>query len=120
MHPWEMPEDEMLRHERRVAMIAYGLFAIAVLGFWVPSIAGVVINYLKVHETPALYASHHRWMIRTFWGGLLWLIVGLVTLVIIVGYLILAALVVWWIYRVLRGWLALYENRPVQASGFLP
>jgi len=116
----ETPEAAVMRHERRVATIAYALFAIAVLGFWVPSIAGVVINYLKVHEAPALYASHHRWMIRTFWAGLVWLIVGLASLIILVGYVILAALLVWWIYRVLRGGLALYENRPVQAVGFLP
>jgi uncharacterized membrane protein len=106
--------------EKRVATIAYALFAVAVFGLWVPSIAGVVLNYLRIDGASPLYASHHRWMIRTFWWGLLWLMIGLLLWVVLVGYVILAVLLVWWIYRVVKGSLALHENRPVAATRIFP
>lgn len=106
--------------EKRIVVIAYALFAVAVLGLWVPSIAGVVINYLKIDNASPLYASHHRWMIHTFWWGLLWLMLGLVLWIVLVGYVILGGLLVWWIYRVVKGWLALHENRPVSSTRIFP
>ncbi|MHB1587333.1 MAG: DUF4870 family protein [Acidiferrobacteraceae bacterium] len=113
-------EAQNSAQEKRIVVIAYALFAVAVFGLWVPSIAGVVINYLKIDDASPLYASHHRWMIRTFWWGLLWLTLGLVLWVVLVGYAILGGLLVWWIYRVVKGWLALHENRPVSSTRIFP
>lgn len=113
-------EAQNSAQEKRIVVIAYALFAVAVFGLWVPSIAGVVINYLKIDNASPLYASHHRWMIRTFWWGLLWLTLGLVLWVVLVGYAILGGLLVWWIYRVVKGWLALHENRPVSSTRIFP
>lgn len=113
-------EAQNSAQEKRIVVIAYALFAVAVFGLWVPSIAGVVINYLKIDNASPLYASHHRWMIRTFWWGLLWLTLGLVLWVVLVGYAILGGLLVWWIYRVVKGWLALHEDRPVSSTRIFP
>lgn len=110
-----LTDAELVQRDKRIAGIAYALYALAVFGFWIPSIAGLVINYLKVHETSAMIASHHRWMIRTFWWGTLWIILGVSLVIIMVGYLILVALMVWWIYRVIRGSLALHEDRSMPA-----
>ncbi|MHB1949969.1 MAG: DUF4870 family protein [Acidiferrobacteraceae bacterium] len=106
--------------EKRVLVIAYALFAVAVFGLWIPSIAGVVISYLRINEASPLYVSHHRWLIRTFWWGLLWLTLGLALWIVLVGYAILAALLVWWIYRVAKGWLALHEGQFVTATRMFP
>ncbi|HET9122929.1 MAG TPA: hypothetical protein VFN52_05440 [Acidiferrobacteraceae bacterium] len=112
-------ESERLR-QKRLAGIAYALFGFAVFGFWVPSIAGLIINYLQVDNAPPLIANHHRWMIRTFWWGTLWMLIGIALLVILVGYLVLGVLTVWWIYRVVRGFLALHEDRMVTSTRWLP
>ena len=83
-----------------------------------PSIVAVIMNYARRSATRGTYLeSHFRWQIRTFWYAVLWAVVcGLVALTIIglvfavPGFI---ALAVWIIYRVVRGWLALKDARPM-------
>src|SRR5262245_4126114 len=89
--------------------------------FGLPSIVAVIINYVKRAEARGTFLeSHFRWQIRTFWFAALWCLVGGVVFVTIVGIPI--ALAVWFatglwtIYRIVRGWLALRDRRPVYAS----
>ena len=83
-----------------------------------PSIVAVIMNYARRSATRGTYLeSHFRWQIRTFWYAVLWAVVcGLVALTII-GLLFAVpgfiALAVWIIYRVVRGWLALKDARPM-------
>ena len=84
----------------------------------VPSIVAVILNYVKRGDARGTWVeSHYRWQIRTFWFALLWFIIGWVlifTIVgIVVGWPILAALTVWLIYRIARGWLRLRDRRPM-------
>jgi uncharacterized membrane protein len=85
-----------------------------------PSIIAVILNYVKRHAVAGTWLeSHFRWQIRTFWYGLLW--VGLCILFIVVtlgigiviAWIPLAAVTVWFIYRVARGWIALNDGRPM-------
>jgi uncharacterized membrane protein len=90
--------------------------------FGVPSIIAVVINYLKRAEARGTYLeSHFRWQIRTFWFALLWLVVGVMLMVTVIGIpfalLIFLATGVWVIYRIARGWLALRDRRPMYMGG---
>jgi len=87
-----------------------------VFGF--PSIVAVVINYVKRSEARGTFVeSHFRWQIRTFWFALLWCLIGgalFVTLIgipLAIGVFFAAGL--WAIYRVVRGWLALRDRRPM-------
>jgi uncharacterized membrane protein len=59
--------------------------------------------------------SHFRWQIRTFWFGLLWGVIGAALLLVLVGYFVLLADAIWIIYRVVKGWLNLSDNRPMPA-----
>jgi uncharacterized membrane protein len=84
----------------------------------VPSIIAVVLNYVKRGDARGTWAdSHYRWQIRTFWFALLWFVVGWVFIFtfvgIVIGWPILAALTVWLIYRIARGWLRLRDRRPM-------
>jgi uncharacterized membrane protein len=86
--------------------------------FGVPSIIAVVINYLKRGEARGTFLeSHFRWQIRTFWFALLWCVSGAVLFVSIVGIplaiAVLFAAGVWAIYRIVRGWLALRDQKPM-------
>jgi len=92
--------------------------------FGVPSIIAVVINYLKKDEARGTFLeSHFRWQIRTFWYALLWCLIGAMLFVTFIG--IPLALVVffsaglWAIYRIVRGWLALRDRKPMYANGKL-
>jgi uncharacterized membrane protein len=84
----------------------------------VPSIIAVILNYVKRGDARNTWAdSHYRWQIRTFWFALLWFVIGWVLIFTVVGVVvgvpILAALTVWLIYRIARGWLRLRDRRPM-------
>ena len=83
-----------------------------------PSIVAVIMNYARRSATHGTYLeSHFRWQIRTFWYAVLWaFICGLMMLTFIgipLAILGLAALGIWIAYRVIRGWLALRDRRPM-------
>ncbi|MGD9108582.1 MAG: hypothetical protein PVI75_05370 [Gammaproteobacteria bacterium] len=99
--------------------IAFVVYALQVLAFinGITAIIGVVINYVKLDDVKGTWLeSHFRWQIRTFWFGLLWAVVGVVTIFIFVGFIILFADLVWIIYRIVKGWLCLNEYKPVGVS----
>ncbi|AWI78532.1 MAG: hypothetical protein CVU19_04530 [Betaproteobacteria bacterium HGW-Betaproteobacteria-13] len=81
----------------------------------VPSIAAVIINYVKqgaVRDT--WLESHFRWQIRTFWFAVLWVMVAVVMIMTIIGLpfglLALGVTSLWVLYRVVRGWWALSQR----------
>jgi uncharacterized membrane protein len=85
-----------------------------------PSIIAVILNYVKRSETRGTWlASHFRWQIRTFWYGLLWVALCLLFVVatlgigLLIAWVPLALVGLWFIYRVLRGWLALVDRQPM-------
>lgn len=99
--------------QKLIAGIAYGLYALSLFGLVLPSVAAIVINYLKRDTSTPLYRAHHQWMIHTFWWGLLWSIVGGVLSLVLIGWVVLFVVWVWWIYRLIRGFLALMENQSI-------
>jgi uncharacterized membrane protein len=90
--------------------------------FTLPSIIGVIMSYARLPAVAGTFLeSHLRWLIHTFWIALtgyvvLWIVTLPLKLVLIgfpLFYLGLAALALWIIYRLVRGWLALRDHRPV-------
>ena len=85
-----------------------------------PSIIAVILNYVKRSEARGTWLeSHFRWQIRTFWFGLLWVSLCLFFVVVTLGIGLLVAWLplglvgLWFIYRIVRGWLALRDRRPM-------
>ena len=77
-------------------------------------IAGVIINYLRREQAAGTWLeSHFTWQIRTFWWSLAWCVVGIGTLVFVIGIFILLASAVWFVYRIVKGWTELNEGRPM-------
>jgi uncharacterized membrane protein len=106
-------DPEKIRSLKNLALVVYALQAI---GFFVgiTAVVAVVINYIKQAEAKGTWlASHFRWQIRTFWFGLLWFAVGMLSAFVLVGYAIMFANVVWLIYRVAKGWLALNDGKEI-------
>jgi len=111
--------------------VMYGLHSLAVLigittfhtivGSFIgslPSIVAVIMNYARRSATRGTYLeSHFRWQIRTFWYALLWAVVCVLVALTVIGIpfalLGFAALAIWIVYRVARGWLALKDGRPM-------
>ena len=101
------------RSLKELTAIVYGLQAASLL-VGVTFLAAVLVNYLKRGEVAGTWLeSHFAWQIRTFWWSLLWAVLGLATLVFLVGIAILLASAVWFIYRVVKGWTSLEDGRPM-------
>lgn len=100
---------------RQLTHLIYGLFALGVLSgglFGVASIAGVVLAYLKRSDAAGtVYARHFDWLIRTFWWGLLWFVLSGLATLIFIGWLTGIIALVWVVYRLIKGWLALLSNQ---------
>src|SRR5690606_5253352 len=106
-------DDQGLKSARTITLVVYALQAAAFL-VGVTSIVAIIINYVKRSDVQGTWlASHFRWQIRTFWFSVLWSIIGVVTTFIAVGYVILLADVIWVIYRIVKGWLRLVDNKPM-------
>ena len=85
-----------------------------------PSIIAVIMNYLKRSEARGTWLeSHFRWQIRTFWFGLLWaglcvlLVVATLGLGLLIVWLPLGFVGLWFVYRVARGWLRLFDRATI-------
>jgi len=99
---------------KRLTMIVYGLQAASFLTGGLTLFAGIIINYVRREDVQDSWIeSHFRWQIRTFWITLAWTVVGMATLILLIGKAVLLAIWLWLIYRIVKGWLYLSEQRPM-------
>ena len=56
---------------------------------------------------------HLEWLIRTFWMGLVGYIIGAVLVFVVIGFAVLTVVSIWMLYRIVKGWLYLYDNKPL-------
>jgi uncharacterized membrane protein len=88
--------------EGGTARIIYILYLVGLI-VGVTSIVGVIMAY--VHRSEAAYwvQSHYQLQIRTFWIGVVYGLICMVTSFILIGYLLMLAMLVWWIVRCAKG-----------------
>jgi len=105
------PETSNIDALKTITTIVYALQAVSFF-IGITFIAAVILNYVKKDDVQGTWlASHFDWQIRTFWFGLLWGIIGVVTFFLVIGYFILIANAIWIIYRIIKGWLRLSEGK---------
>ncbi len=108
-----VPDEAQVKSLRSLTQAVYILYALSYFT-GITAIVGIVINYVKREEAAGTWLeSHFRWQIRTFWFGLLWAVIGAITVFVAVGFAILFANFVWIIYRIVKGWLNLNDNKPM-------
>jgi uncharacterized membrane protein len=96
-------------------MLSPAMIITAFLTGW-PSIIAVILNYVKRSDVRGTWLdSHFSWQIRTFWFALLWLTLGAVLFITVVGIpfaiVLWFATGIWVLYRIIRGWLALSAQK---------
>lgn len=100
---------------KTLTTIIYALYAASLL-VGVTAIVAIIMNYLKREDVAGTFLeSHFRWQIRTFWFGLLWGVLGMLTFFIVIGGFVMLANAIWIIYRIVKGWLRLNDNKPMYA-----
>ncbi len=97
---------------RTMALVAYVLHLFGAM-FALPSIVGLVLNYVSRRDCGDLAASHHAWMIRSFWWALLFFVIGWFTRFFLIGWVIIFATWAWYVYRHVRGLVALVNDQPL-------
>lgn len=103
---------------KNYVFIAYVTYALG-LFIWFTPVVGVILAFIKRDEAQgSIYASHIDYLIKTFWVSLIGMVLGMLTILILIGWLILAATGVWLIYRVVVGLIKLNEDKPVSNQGW--
>ena len=93
--------------------IVYGLQAASYF-LGVTALIAVILNYVKRDDVRGSFLeSHFRWQIRTFWFGLLWMALGALLWIVFVGMIVVGATAIWILYRIIKGWINLYEEKPM-------
>lgn len=108
------PDEKERRRDpaRNLAVAVYILQALAPFTSGLTALAGIIVNYIKQDDVSHTWVEpHFRWQIRTFWIAFAWSLVGFITLVIGIGWIIMLVTLIWFIYRVVRGALALNDGK---------
>ena len=107
-----------------LAHVLYGLHALAPFTMLTLAVVAMIIGMIKRDDVRDTWLeTHFSWLSRTFWWGLLWWVVAwgafwiisILTLGVgaILAWILPVAVFVWYLYRVLVGWLKLGDLKPI-------
>jgi uncharacterized membrane protein len=107
-----------------VGHISYALHAVVAVAAVLPGaqasvlllLAAFVLDLVKRGDAAGSWqASHFAWRLRSVvWGGIAYVLTAPLWLLLVVpGWIAWAVISLWFLYRVLRGWLALNDRRPM-------
>ncbi len=109
----EPTQKTLAPSNKSTVQLVYALMAIGFVFGLTYLIGGIMALLKKSEEADPLLKAHYSYQARTFGYSVLWLALGIVTAFFLVGYLVLLANYIWALYRIIKGWLALTENRIV-------
>ena len=118
----EPPERE--RSLKTLGTVSYALHLIVAVGAVLPSfqpsivllLIAFIMDLVKRDDAAGTWqASHFSWRIRSvLWaGGLYLLTLPLWFLLVLPGWIAWIAISIWFLYRIIRGWLNLNANQPM-------
>jgi uncharacterized membrane protein len=100
------------------AHILYLMHAISPFTLWTLSLVAVIVGAFTRDGVRGTWVeTHYAWLLSTFLWGLLWLVLVTVAFFItVVGIFLVwipwGILTIWYLYRVIRGWLRLNDGKP--------
>ena len=109
---------------RTVGHISYALHAVVAIGAVLPGVqasivlllAAFILDLVKRDDARGTWQeSHFSWRIRSVvWAGILYVVTIPLWLIFIApGWIAWGLISIWFLYRVIRGWLALNDRRPM-------
>jgi uncharacterized membrane protein len=97
---------------RTLVIVCYGLYLLGPFN-GLTTLIGVIIAYVKREDARgSVWATHFDNLIVTFWVSLVVGLVGLMTIIFLIGFVFWFVLLIWYLYRCIRGLLRTLENRP--------
>ena len=121
----QMPAgDERDRSLRNVGHVSYALHAIVAVGAVLPGfqpgvlllVAAFILDLVKRGDAAGTWQeSHFSWRIRSVvWAAVLYLVTApLWMFFLLPGWIAWALISIWFLYRVVRGWLSLNDQKPM-------
>lgn len=98
---------------RILAIIVYGLYLVGWPCLHLPTIAGLIMAYIKRDDARGtIWESHFHNQIETFWIALVVGIIAIPLCFVFVGIPILFGVFVWFLYRSIKGLIRAIEHRP--------
>ena len=118
--------DARDRGLKTIGHISYALHLVVAIGAVLPGvqasvlllIVAVVLDFVKKDDAAGTWQeSHFKWRIRSvLWAGALYLLTSPLWLLLLVpGWIAWALISLWFLYRIVRGWLKLNDNAPMPA-----
>jgi uncharacterized membrane protein len=117
-------DDERMQSLKTVGHVSYLLHLIVAVGAVLPgaqaSIALLIVAFVidlvkRPDATGTWQESHFGWRIRSvIWAAVLYLLTAPLWLLFFVpGWIAWGVISIWFLYRIVRGWIALNERRPM-------
>ena len=111
-----------------IAFIYYDIYEFSWIAF-IPPIIGMWINYFNRSIATSVCLSHHNWMIKTFWMSV-WILVFILAIAVMMTNIVNSQItsartqsivlltmgimfLVWYIYRIVKGWRRLCERKSI-------
>ena len=120
----EAPGSQRDDSLKTIGHISYALHAIVAIGAVLPAfqpsivllVVAFILDLVKRDDARGTWQeSHFTWRIRSvLWAGILYVVtIPLWLLFLVPGWIAWAIISIWFLYRVIRGWLALNDGKPM-------
>ncbi len=116
-------QDDRARSLKTVGHASYLMHLIVAIGAVLPGVqasivlllVAFVLDLVKRDDAAGTWqASHFRWRIRTvLWAGGLYIVTLPLWLLVIPGWVAWGIISLWFLYRIVRGWVNLSNNAPM-------
>lgn len=121
-----VPLSDTQRSLKNVGHVSYLLHTVVAIGAVLPGVQASILILLIAFTLDLVkqdaargtwQESHFRWRIRSvLWAGGLYLLTApLWVLFIVPGWIAWALVSIWFLYRIVRGWMNLSANEPMPA-----
>ena len=116
---------ELERSLRTVGHISYLLHTVVAVGAVLPGVqasvallvVAFVLDLVKKSDAAGTWqASHFAYRIRTvLWAAGLYLVTAALWLLIVPGWVAWSLISIWFLYRIVRGWMNLNAGKPMES-----
>jgi uncharacterized membrane protein len=109
-------QTEALASGKTLALAVYILYLV---GYFVGItwLIGVIIAYTQRANADPVISSHSQNQITIFWASLVYVIIGSLLALILIGWLVLALWFIWSLIRIIKGLMALNNGQPMDRAG---
>ncbi|WP_372004465.1 hypothetical protein P7L74_21645 [Tistrella mobilis] len=105
--------DDRTAHQAEVMLtVTYGLHLLGMLTA-LPLVVASIIAHVRFFmlDTETTERAHYRYLVETFWFGVIANIIGAALTVVVIGFVVLAIAWIWMVWRFVRGWLRMREGQ---------